>query len=132
MQRIVFTSIFFLMLSSSSFSQKEISLKRKYFGKYKGTIAPYTYKEANKLIDVAETSIYIDLFKDDITIKIGSHEMKGIYTVMFEADQYYLVDAQMEGVLPTERIIVYKKGKHIGRDGLYPQPVTELDRYAKK
>ncbi len=131
MQRFVFTLVI-ILLTGVSFSQKETVLKRKYYGKYKGTIAPYTYKEANKLIDVAETSIYVDLFKDEIKIKIGSHEMHGTYTVMFEADQYYLVDAQMEGILPTERIIVYKKGKHIGRDGLYPQPVTELERYAKK
>lgn len=121
-----------ILFVSLSWSQKEISLKRKYFGKYKGIVSSYTYKEANKLIEVSETTIYVDLFKEEIRIKIGANEMKGSYVVMFEANDYYLVDAKMEGSIVTERIIVYKKGKRIGRDGIYPQPVSELMRYARK
>lgn len=121
-----------ILFVSLSWSQKEISLKRKYFGKYKGIVSSYTYKEANKLIEVSETTIYVDLFKEEIRIKIGANEMTGSYVVMFEANDYYLVDAKMEGSIVTERIIVYKKGKRIGRDGIYPQPVSELTRYARK
>lgn len=122
----------FIFLVQASLAQKDIVLKKKYFGKYEGTISAYSYQERNELIHVAETTIKIELFKDEIKIKIGSNEMNGTYNVMFEADDYFLVDASMIGVLATERIIVYKKGKKIGRDGMYPQPVTELVRYARK
>lgn len=131
MSKLLLTCVAILFVSLS-WSQKEISLKRKYFGKYKGIISSYTYKEANKLIEVSETTIYVDLFKEEIRIKIGANEMTGSYVVMFEANDYYLVDAKMEGSIVTERIIVYKKGKRIGRDGVYPQPVSELMRYARK
>ncbi len=131
MSKLLLTCVAILFVSLS-WSQKEISLKRKYFGKYKGIVSSYTYKEANKLIEVSETTIYVDLFKEEIRIKIGANEMKGSYVVMFEANDYYLVDAKMEGSIVTERIIVYKKGKRIGRDGIYPQPVSELMRYARK
>ncbi len=131
MSKLLLTCVAILFVSLS-WSQKEISLKRKYFGKYKGIVSSYTYKEANKLIEVSETTIYVDLFKEEIRIKIGANEMKGSFVVMFEANDYYLVDAKMEGSIVTERIIVYKKGKRIGRDGIYPQPVSELMRYARK
>ncbi|TNE76885.1 MAG: hypothetical protein EP333_01895 [Bacteroidetes bacterium] len=131
MSKLLLTCVAILFVSLS-WSQKEISLKRKYFGKYKGIVSSYTYKEANKLIEVSETTIYVDLFKEEIRIKIGANEMTGSYVVMFEANDYYLVDAKMEGSIVTERIIVYKKGKRIGRDGIYPQPVSELMRYARK
>lgn len=131
MSKLLLTCVAILFVSLS-WSQKEISLKRKYFGKYKGIVSSYTYKEANKLIEVSETTIYVDLFKEEIRIKIGANEMTGSYVVMFEANDYYLVDAKMEGSIVTERIIVYKKGKRIGRDGIYPQPVSELTRYARK
>lgn len=124
--------LFVLGTALFSFGQKELVLKKKYFGKYRGRISAYQYESDNRLIDVAETPILIDLFKEEITIKIGKNENRGTYEVMFEADDYFLVDAKMEGVLATERILVYKKGKKLGRDGMYPQPVSELERYARK
>ena len=124
--------LFVFLAANFSFGQKELVLKKKYFGKYQGTIAAYKYESDNRLINVAETPILIDLFKEEITIKIGKNENRGTYEVMFEADDYFLVDAKMEGVLATERILVYKKGKKLGRDGMYPQPVCELERYARK
>lgn len=124
--------LFLSCVSLVSFGQQEISLKKKYFGKYRGTISAYQYESDNRLINVAESEILIDLFKEEITIKIGKNENRGSYEVMFEADDYFLVDAKMEGVLATERILVYKKGKKLGRDGMYPQPVCELERYARK
>lgn len=125
--------LFFIFIAANfSFGQKELVLKKKYFGKYKGTIAAYQYESNNRLIPVAETEILIDLFKEDITIRIGGNENSGTYEVMFEADDYFLIDAKMDGVLATERILVYKKGKKLGRDGMYPQPVCELERYARK
>lgn len=107
-------------------------MNKKYFGKYKGIIPAYKIDTSNELLEVGETAIYIDLFKDQIAVKVGNNKIYGKYTVMFEAKDYYLLDATMTGQLATERIMVYKKGSKIARDGMFPQPVCELKRYAKK
>lgn len=112
------------------FSQEEIKLKKKYLGHYKGTIDSYLLDTGNEIMTVGETAIYVEIGKDDkIKVTIGSREIQGTYHVMFKAKTYYLLDAQMEGQLATERIMVYKRGKHIARDGMYPQPVTELTKF---
>jgi hypothetical protein len=37
-----------------------------------------------------------------------------------------LLDCKINGQLANERVVVFKKGKKISRDGLYPQPNTIL------
>ena len=61
-----------------------------------------------------------------LTRHIGYNENFDIACVMFEAQKYFLLDVKIEGQLATERIMVYKRGKKLSRDGMYPQPVTEL------
>ena len=46
-----------------------------------------------------------------------------------KAKTYFLVDAKIDDQLATERLIIYKRGRKISRDGMYPQPVTELKKY---
>lgn len=116
----------------SAFSQKEIKLKKKYYGKYKGVIPAYKMNSNNEIVEVGETAIYIDIFKDQIMVKVGNNVRYGTYEIMFKADKYFLLDATIEGQLATERVMVYKRGKKLARDGMFPQPVTELERYAKK
>lgn len=130
MRLLLLTLLFVLPLSA--FSQKEIKLKKKYFGKYKGVIPAYKMNATNEIVEVGETMIYIDIFKGQIMVKVGNNVRYGTYEVMFMADKYFLLDATIEGQLATERIMVYKRGKKIARDGMFPQPVTELERYAKK
>lgn len=130
MRLLLLTLLFVLPLSA--FSQKEIKLKKKYFGKYKGVIPAYKMNANNEIVEVGETMIYIDIFKEQIMVKVGNNVRYGTYEVMFMADKYFLLDATIEGQLATERIMVYKRGKKIARDGMFPQPVTELKRYAKK
>lgn len=130
MRLLLLTLLFVLPLSA--FSQKEIELRKKYFGKYKGVIPAYKMNATNEIVEVGETMIYIDIFKEQIMVKVGNNVRYGTYEVMFMADKYFLLDATIEGQLATERIMVYKRGKKIARDGMFPQPVTELERYAKK
>lgn len=112
-----------------SFSQKEIKLKKKYFGKYKGTVPAYQIDTGAEILQVTESAIYINLAKDQISVTVGNNKMYGTYQVMFAAKTYYLLDAKIDGQLATERIMVYKRGRKIARDGMYPQPVTELKKY---
>tara|TARA_R110002072_G_scaffold266303_1_gene425175 strand:- start:20583 stop:20927 length:345 start_codon:yes stop_codon:yes gene_type:complete len=110
-------------------AQKEIQLKRKYFGKYKGEIAGYNIDTGEKIMRVSSSAIYIEISKNEISITIGNNKLKGSYEVMFKAQTYFLVDAEIEGQLATERIIIYKRGRKVARDGMFPQPVTQLKKY---
>jgi hypothetical protein len=121
--------IIFTFFSISSFAQKEIKLKRKYFGNYKGQISSYKLDTSNEILDVGSTPIYIQINSNDVILTVGTRELRGFYEVMFEAKKYYLLEAELRGQVAPERIMVYKRGKHIARDGMYPQPVTELKKF---
>lgn len=122
--------IFLLLLvfPMAVFSQKEITLKRKYFGKYVGTVPAYSMGSALEMVDVDEVEITVTIGKDFIYTTIGERKLQGTYTIMFEADDYFLLDAIMTGQLANERILVYKQGKRIARDGMYPQPLSDLKK----
>ena len=115
-----------------AFSQKKIDLRKKYFGKYKGTVPSYNIDAGEEIIRVSESMIYINIAKDEISVAVGNNKLYGTYKVMFEAKTYYLLDAKIDGQLATERIMVYKRGRKIARDGMYPQPVTELKKYRSR
>lgn len=121
--------IILFALPLAAFSQKKVELKKKYFGNYKGTVSSYEIDTGTELLKVSESAIYITIAEDEISVSVGKNKLYGKYIVMFEADTYYLLDAQINGQLATERIMVYKRGKKIARDGMYPQPVTELKKY---
>ena len=112
----------------ASFSQKQIDLKKKFIGSYKGEISSFKLDTGEDLVDVASVPITIEIKVDEVSFKIGLHELTGSYEVMFEADKYYLLDCKIPGRLAGERVVVYKKGKKISRDGLYPQPSAMLYR----
>lgn len=114
------------------FSQKKVNLKKKYFGQYKGTIPAYNIDAGEEILRVSESLIFINLAKDEISVTVGNNKLYGTYKVMFAAKTYYLLDAKIDGQLATERIMVYKRGKKIARDGMYPQPVCELKKYKAK
>ncbi len=112
-------------------AQKEIKLKRKYIAKYEGIIPAYSMGSALEIVDVDETPITVTIGKEFIYTTIGDRKLQGTYTIMFEADTYYLLDATMTGQLANERILIYKRGKKISRDGMYPQPLADLKKKRK-
>ena len=103
-------------------------LKSKFFGTYKGDIASFQMDSGKELVDVDSSMISITIADSTVEIAVGKNQLKGKYTVMFEAKTYYLLDCKIEGQLAGERIVVYKKGKKISRDGLYAQPSATLYR----
>jgi hypothetical protein len=125
MRSLIFILLVFLV-PIVSFGQKEINLKKKYFGSYSGQIPGYKMDIGDEVIDVAPTDILIQIEKNEITLAIGGRYLKGTYYIMFKAQKYFLLDADIEGQLASERIMVYKRGKRLRRDGMYPQPVSEL------
>ncbi|MCJ8292562.1 MAG: hypothetical protein HRT58_21690 [Crocinitomicaceae bacterium] len=109
-------------------AQKEIKLKRRYMAKYEGVVPAYSMGSALEIVDVDETPISITIGKGFIYTTIGDRKLQGTYEIMFEADTYYLLDATMTGQLANERILIYKRGKKISRDGMYPQPLSDLKK----
>ncbi len=116
----------FVLFLSFAFGQKTIELNDKYFGTYKGEIPSYQLDSGSELFQVDSTIIRVRIDKSTIEITIGKNRLTGSYKVMFEAKKYFLLDCHMTGQLAGERIVVYKKGRKIARDGLYPQPNTFL------
>lgn len=124
-------SWFILLLffvSFVSFGQNNISLKKKYYGKYKGKISAYKVQSDKSVLEVGESLIYIDLSEEGMDIKIGNFQMHGSYRVLFKTKTYYLLEGRMDGQTYSERVKVFIKGKTAEREGLYPQPDVELEK----
>ena len=107
-------------------AQKPVELKKKFYGAYEGQISNFELDGGKDLIPVDSISIRVEISLQNIEITIGKQINTGTYSVLFEGDKYFVLDCRMEGQLATERIVVFKHGKKISRDGLYPQPNSFL------
>ncbi len=121
-----------LLTSGLVFGQKDISLKKKFRGYYEGTIPEYSMQSNGELHFVSSANISITIGADVVQVRVGDNEMMGTYEVMFKAEKYFLLDVDIDGQLANERIMVYKKGKKLSRDGMFPQPVSTLKKVKKK
>ena len=124
--------VLLLILPLGANAQKKVKLKRKYLAKYEGVIPAYSMGSALEVVDVDEVPISVTIGKGFIYTTIGNRKLQGTYVVMFEAETYYLLDATMQGQMVNERILVYKRGKRISRDGMYPQPVADLKKKKRR
>ena len=128
----LFACIFALFMVSTVCGQKPIDLKRKYRGYYEGVVPGYRMQSGDELLFVSRTTISIDIEEEKLEVKIGENSLVGTYDVMFEADRYFLLDVNIEGQLANERIMVYKRGKKLSRDGMFPQPISSLEKLSKR
>jgi hypothetical protein len=114
--------------SFSALAQKPITLKKKFYGSYQGEIAGYTLDVGTDNVEVEAVTIRVKLDGDSVHVTVGQHALHGVYSVLFEGKNYFVLDCRMDGQLAGERIVVYNRGKRISRDGLFPQPSAFLDR----
>jgi hypothetical protein len=126
MSRFLFLLLFILPVLLSA--QQPIELKKKFQGTYEGAIPAYQLDSGKEIVDVDLTPIQIQITDKNVFLQIGKNKLSGTYTVMFEAKTYFLLDCRIENQLAGERIVVYKKGKKISRDGLFPQPSVQLEK----
>lgn len=101
-------------------------LKRKYYGTYEGQINEYPMQIGKKLIQVNSVPIRIEINAGYLNIQVGKLVTRGEYKILFEADDYFVLDAIMQNQYVGERIVVFKKGDKISRDGMFPQPSARL------
>ena len=126
MSRFLFLLLFILPLLLSA--QQPIELKKKFQGTYEGAIPAYQLDSGKEIVDVDLTPIQIQITDKNVFLQIGKNKLSGSYTIMFEAKTYFLLDCRIDNQLAGERIVVYKKGKKISRDGLFPQPSVQLEK----
>jgi len=112
-----------------SLSQGNVKIKNKYLGKYSGVISAYQVKSDKGLLNVEETGIELVLNKDaDIELTIGGKKNKATYNVLEKVKKRYIIEARTEGEVYVENLILNGKKKTITREGLFPQPNTELKK----
>ena len=82
---------------------------------------------AKALGNIQKSSIEIE-FKADgtLTQKIGELTKEGSWKLFFEADDYFVFDVTFSDQAMSDRILLYKKGKKISREGITPQPSSIL------
>ncbi len=123
--------LFLLVFFSISFvgsAQKPIDLKKKYFGNYEGPVNSFKLDTGEDLVDVEKTSMRVSIDEKNVVFDVGRYHLEATYTVLFEAQKYFVLDCNIPGRVAGERIVVYKRGKQISRDGLFPQPSAMLEK----
>ena len=114
-----------LILASTAFGQ---DLRKKFYGTYEGVIPAYKLDIGGEVVDVKSVRIKIEIQEGEITQDIGNTSKKGTWKIVFEGKSYFILSAALDGQTIEERIIVYKKGHKLSREGIYPQPAAELTK----
>jgi hypothetical protein len=103
-------------------------LKKSYLGRYAGEIGSYEINTGQELFTVQPVDISVHITRDSLTLHIGHRSFTGTYAILLETHTYILLEALLHGQIAPERIVVYKKGKKISREGIKPQPDVVLKK----
>ena len=110
------------------YAQPQVKLAKKFLGSYTGEIPAYSMQVGSVEVEVVSTPIQISIDRDQVELQLGRVLKRGSYRVLFESGGYFLLDCKIDGEPSPERIMVFKRGKRIARDGLYPQPLAYLQK----
>lgn len=115
-----FLIVGFFLVVSSAFSQ---TLKKKYSGRFEGTMPAYSIILANDAVQVKGAEIQIELLTDGTcSEKIGGVLQQGTYKIVQEDKTVYTLEITFKGQFITEKYLLYKSEKQVERKGIYPQP----------
>lgn len=113
----------FLLVATFCYSQK--SLKKKYRGTYEGEIPSYQVFNGNSPLEIAKTSISVELSKSKVSMKIGKLSYDGNLS-MNSTETEIIILSSIEGLSIPEKITLNKKTKEMIRFGRSPQPNAKL------
>jgi len=113
----------FLLVATFCYSQK--SLKKKYRGTYEGEIPSYQVFNGNSPLEIAKTSISVELSKSKVSMKIGKLSYDGNLS-MNSTETEIIILSSIEGLSIPEKITLNKKTKEMIRFGRSPQPNARL------
>ncbi|MFM8242071.1 MAG: hypothetical protein ACKN86_04650 [Crocinitomicaceae bacterium] len=122
--RIWFVSLF-LLVATFCCSQK--SIKKKFRGTYEGEIPSYQVFNGNSPLEIAKTSISVELSKSKISMKIGKLSYEGNLSLN-STETEIIILASIEGLSIPEKITLNKKNKDMIRFGRSPQPNARLTK----
>ncbi len=123
-----FLLVLFLVFPMIGLSQRPIQLKPKYYGIYKGKIPAFLMDSGKDLLSVEDSPITVEIRRESIVFTIGSNKKSGDYKILLEAKDYFILDCKINGQAANERLMVFKKGDKITREGLFPQPNANLKK----
>lgn len=119
----------FILVCLFLHSNVSAQVKKSYFGKYVGTIAAYEMSAgASERIQIGIAAIEIQLSAKEIVVVIGTKTNKGTWTLVSENKTNFVIEGKMDNSSATEKILIYKKGKKIVREGIRPQPNVMLKK----
>lgn len=109
--------------------QASAQLKKSFFGKYSGTIGAYEMSLGkNDRIQVESSPVEIQLSPKEIVFIIGAKTYTGTWSLIQENKTTFVIEGKMDNLAVKERILIYKKGKKIVREGILPQPDVMLKK----
>lgn len=97
-------------------------LKKAHLGQYAGEIGSYEISTGQELFTIQPVAVHLELGTDSLYLQIGNQHFRGTHELLLETKTYILLEATLAGQTAPERIVVYKKGKKISREGIKPQP----------
>ncbi len=110
-------------MASTGFGQH---LKKKFYGTYKGVVPAYKMDIGSDVIDVASASITIVLSPEGVIQQLGNDTKNGTWKIVSTEKAYFVLSMRLNGGIVEEQIVLDKKTKSMTRQGIFPQPDTEL------
>ena len=109
--------------------QKSIKIKKKFLGKYSGSIPSYEIQLKEGMTSVDAVEISFVLKKDySIEIQIGKEKKESRFTVLERNKNNYTIEVRIPGEKYIEKLELKGKEKILFREGLYPQPKAHLSK----
>lgn len=117
--------ILLVFTAASSYGQ---NLKKKYLGTYSGTIPPYTMDAGGEVVEVKSAAVMFVIEEDKAVQTIDGISQTGRWQLMASKDDYYEIGFLPQNSSVIQKYYLFRKGKKMQRNGLYPQPDCELKK----
>lgn len=127
MSKIVLSVCFSLLVSVTLNAQK---IRRKKFGEYSGTIAPFELVIDTVAVKVAGAPIVIRIEKELnlFSQTIGNSQLTGTWAITKKTTAIIYLQVTFPGNI-FEQYELHLSDKKMVRNGMYPQPNTQLMKH---
>lgn len=115
------------MLSVTTNAQK---IRRKHFGSYSGVIASFELVIDTVAIPVLSVPINVRFEKDSSIFMqtIGESQLKGTWSIRKKTSTVIYLTVSFPNLAIEEQYELYLDDRKLLRNGMYPQPNTELSK----
>lgn len=105
-------------------------LRRKYFGNYSGVIAPFELVIDTITVPVSSVPIKVHFVKElNVFVqKIGESQVTGTWSVANKTNNVIYLTVHFTNLVSEENYELHLDDKKLIRNGMYPQPNTQLSK----